>query len=193
VGGAAGVRIWDLERGSDREILPCAVGVQRRLALSREGRVLLVLAIDPDSSNSTLTVHDLESGSVRNMASHGNRLSSIALDSTGTVVVTGDLDGVVRVGPIDGGDPHLLYGHTLEATSVAVSPNGRWVASGSQDGTIRLWPMPQRTPFHTLPYEEILDRLRGMTNLHVVPDDESDTGYRVDVGPFPGWKNLPEW
>jgi hypothetical protein len=53
--------------------------------------------------------------------------------------------------------------------------------------------MPEGTPFHALPYEEILDGLRGLTNLRVVPDDRSDSGYRVAIGPFPGWKNLPEW
>ncbi len=86
------------------------------------------------------------------ITSHGNRVSKVALDPTGTIAVTGDFDGVVRVGPITGETPHLLFGHTLEITSVAVSPDGKWIASGSQDGTIRLWPMPEGTPFHTLPY-----------------------------------------
>jgi WD40 repeat protein len=109
------------------------------------------------------------------------------------IVVTGDLDGVVRAGPVTGEEPHLLFGHELDVSSVAVSPDGKRIASGSQDGTIRLWPMPEGTPFHTLPYEEILKRLRSFTNLRVVRDDASGTGYRVDVGPFPGWKTLPVW
>jgi hypothetical protein len=53
--------------------------------------------------------------------------------------------------------------------------------------------MPGGTPFHTLPYEEILKRLRALTNLRVVPDGSSDTRYRVEVGPFPGWKDVPTW
>jgi len=107
--------------------------------------------------------------------------------------VTGDLDGVVRVGPISGETPHLLFGHELEISSVAVSPDGKWIASGSQDRPIRLWPMPEGPPFQTLPYEEILERIRGLQNLRVVPDDASDTGYRVEVGPCPGWATLPKW
>jgi WD40 repeat protein len=90
-------------------------------------------------------------------------------------------------------EPHLLYGHTARVSSVAVSPDGRWIASAAEDGTIRLWPMPEGTPFHTLSHEEILERIRSLTNLRVVPDESSGTGYRVEIGPFPGWKTLHTW
>jgi WD40 repeat protein len=140
-----------------------------------------------------LTVLNLDTWAFGEITSHGNRVRAAALDPTGTIVVTGDAEGVVRVGPATGEEPHLLYGHTLEVSSVAVSPDGKWIASGSQDGTIRLWPMPEGAPFHELPYEEILERIRTFTNLRVVHDESSGTGYRVIVGPFPGWKTLPIW
>jgi WD40 repeat protein len=187
------VRLWDLESGTSQEIRPCVDNNEPRVTVAQDGRTLLVMESDLMTRVSTLDVHDLLTGSPRAIASHGNRLSAIALDPTGAMVVTGDRDGVVRVGPIDGEEPHLLFGHTLEITSVAVSPDGKWIASASQDGTIRLWPMPEGTPFHTLPYEEILERLRGLTNLRVVPDGSSDIGYRVEIGRFPGWAKLPEW
>jgi hypothetical protein len=41
--------------------------------------------------------------------------------------------------------------------------------------------------------EVLLQRLRGLTNLRVVPDESSGTGYRVEIGPFPGWRNAPTW
>jgi WD40 repeat protein len=108
-------------------------------------------------------------------------------------LVTGSADGVVRVGPVDGGEPHLLYGHTLEVSSIAVSSDGKWIASASQDGTIRLWAFPTGRPLQTLSYEELLAKLRALTNLRVVADAESATGYKVEPGPFPGWAKLPEW
>jgi hypothetical protein len=53
--------------------------------------------------------------------------------------------------------------------------------------------MPQGRPFHLLPRDELLARLRALTNLRVVKDGESETGYRVEPGPFPGWKEAPAW
>ena len=53
--------------------------------------------------------------------------------------------------------------------------------------------MPNGVPLHTLPREEFLDRLRALTNLRVVPDDLAPNGYRVEVGPFHGWRVVPIW
>ncbi len=119
----------------------------------------------------------------REITFHGNRLSSLALDPSGTALVTGDRDGTVRVGPLTGEEPHLLFGHSGSVWSVAVSPDGRWIASGSEDGTFRLWAMPDlsKPPLYTLPHAELLAKLRSLTNLRAVPDPVSDTGWKVDT------------
>ena len=54
--------------------------------------------------------------------------------------------------------------------------------------------MDQR-PFHTLPYEELLERLRNVTNMRVVETEATSTGYRGndELIPFPGWAKIPEW
>jgi hypothetical protein len=53
--------------------------------------------------------------------------------------------------------------------------------------------LPTGRPLHTLPYDDLLTRLRSFTNLRVVRDEAAETGYRVEAGPFPGWAVLPEW
>jgi hypothetical protein len=36
-------------------------------------------------------------------------------------------------------------------------------------------------------------KLRSFTHLEVVGDETSSTGYRLEEGPFPGWKDVPSW
>ena len=39
----------------------------------------------------------------------------------------------------------------------------------------------------------IIAWLETLTNVRVVRDEESTTGWKVEVGPFPGWAEVPEW
>jgi hypothetical protein len=48
------------------------------------------------------------------------------------------------------------------------------------------------TNFHEIA-SKVLERLHALTNLRLVAYDASDTGYRIEVGSFPGWKKVPEW
>ena len=190
----SGLYLWNLDDGN-AEVVDKSVGTGA--ALSQDGRyVLRVASLMPNREDPTLNDlwwFDLKTGASRRLPSHGKKVVEVVLDPTDTLVVTGSFEGVVRVGPVTGEEPHLLYGHEGEVNGVAVSPDGRWIASGGVDGTIHLWPMPEGPPFHTLPYEEILERLRSVTNLRVVEDEDSATGYDIEVGPFPGWETLPKW
>jgi WD40 repeat protein len=194
--GDAGLRVWDLASGTSRLLRPCTKNwAPLSLLATPDSRMVVSLAAKGQSAPSLLSVFDLATGDTREITSHGNQLFSFALDASGTILVTGSMDGVVRVGPLAGGEPHLLYGHTGLVTSVAVSPDGRWIASGSDEGSIRLWPMPDlsKPPLHTLPHDELLAKLRSLTNLRAVRDPSSDTGYKLEIGPFPGWNDVPEW
>ena len=73
----------------------------------------------------------------RELVTHGNQVSAVALHPDGVTVVTASGDGVIRVGPLDE-EPHLLLGHEGAVGSLAVSPDGRWIASGGADTTVRL-------------------------------------------------------
>ena len=78
---------------------------------------------------------------------------------------------------------------------VTFSPDGRWIAGTGSDGFIRLWPMPNldKPPLHTLPLDELLAKLRSLTNLRAVEDPESSTGWSIEIGRFPGWEEVPTW
>jgi WD40 repeat protein len=146
-------------------------------------------------SDARITVLDTEAGGRRTITTHGkNLVRVIATDPLGQLVVTGDAQGVVRVGRATGEEPHLLLGHDSPVRALAVSPDGRWVVSAAGND-IRLWPMPDlsRPPFHTLPYDELMARLRALTNLQVLEDPAWPTGYKTEIGPFPGWKDVPTW
>jgi WD40 repeat protein len=141
----------------------------------------------------------LSSGTSRELTEFGECSAwnkfGMALDPSGTVAAIGSTDGVVRVGRLDGGEPHLLIGHKGAVDRVAISPDLRWVATTGEDNTLRLWPMPDlsKPPLHTFPHDELLAKLRSLTNIRVIRDASSPNGWRVEVGPFPGWKDVPTW
>jgi hypothetical protein len=61
------------------------------------------------------------------------------------------------------------------------------------DGTTLVKVLRVNPPLHTLPHDELLAKLKSLTNLRAVRDPASDTGWKVQVGPFPGCGDVPEW
>jgi WD40 repeat protein len=167
------------------------------LDLSPDGRHLLVAASREELRTAALEdllLLDLAANTSRRITTHGSRLSACKLSPSGRIIVTGDNSGIVRVGPATGGEPHLLLGHRGAVYSLAISPDERWIASSSDEST-SIWPMPDvgKPPLHALPHAELLAKLDTLTNLRVVRDPTSSTGWKLDIGPFPGWKDVPTW
>jgi WD40 repeat protein len=202
-GGSGGLRWIDPDTGASDWIwrLPKEVGAP--FALSVDGRRLVAVRLlfgagvgtgERTRTGRELVFADLSRGERRPIRSHGEGVTAVGIDPPGHVMATGDEQGVVRVGLTDGSEPHRLCCHAGSVSTVAVSPDGQWIASAS-GGEIRLWPMPDVTkpPLHTLPHDELLAKLRALTNLQVVEDAASPTGYKLDIGPFPGWKDVPTW
>jgi WD40 repeat protein len=199
VGGSGGVKRLTLPPDADGTLSSKTIhpAGHTDFALSRDGRQLLVAASTATGMTDPLEellLFDLVAGTSRPITTHGTRLSRVALSPSGRIVVTGDHDGVVRVGPASGEEPHLLLGHKGQVLSLAISPDERWIASSS-DESISIWPMPDVTqpPLHTLAHEELLAKLDALTNVRVVRDPSSPTGWSEEIGPFPGWKDVPTW
>jgi WD40 repeat protein len=192
--GEHNLRRWDLDGDQPRVIEEIDLTSQEHARnvmcdLDPDGRRALVWR-EPDR----LWIQDLDSSESRELSSQAP-IGSCGFDSTGSIAVWSDVMGAVRVGRVAGEKPHLLLGHEGHLESMIISPDGRWIASGSEDGTIRLWPMPDlsKPPLHTLPRDELIAKLKTLTNLRAVRDEESSTGGKIEVGPFPGWDTVPSW
>ncbi len=188
--GGAGLRLWDLATARSTRMLE---GVAAAWP-SPDGRRVLGLraSVGPGGAVGTAVVYDLDEKRLVELATHGEEVTFGAWDPGGRRVVTGSRDGIVRVGPASGEEPHLLMGHERAVRSVEVDPEGRWIVSASEDGTVRLWPMPDEgPPLHTLPRAELLLHLGSLTNYRVVADPAAPSGYRLDAEPFAGWNREP--
>jgi hypothetical protein len=50
-----------------------------------------------------------------------------------------------------------------------------------------------RPPLHTLLPDELIAKLKSLTNLRAVRDPKAPNGWTIELGPFPGWKEVPTW
>jgi WD40 repeat protein len=186
------IRRWDLDGDQPRMVEEIDVSDPEYAGgylcdIGPDGRRILLWG-EPDR----LWIQDLDTHDIQELSSHGWVDNWCGFDPTGSIVVTAS-QGAVRVGHVDGGEPHLLSGYKV--SNVVVSPDGKWIASRGEGNTIRLWPMPDlsKPPLHTLPRSELIAKLKTLTNLCAVRDEESSTGWKIAVGPFPGWETVPEW
>jgi DNA-binding winged helix-turn-helix (wHTH) protein/WD40 repeat protein len=191
--GWGGVRRWDLAAGT-QELVVASAGVMGMRA-SRAAGLAVTWGVWRSGATRGLELLDLAAGTSRPLEGFGDDVELADLDPSGSVLATGDTDGSIRVGRLDGGEPHLLLGHDSNVDAVAISPDLRWLASSADDGTLRLWPMPDlsKPPLHTLPHDELIAKLHSLTNLRAVRDPASDTGWTIELGPFPGWREIPTW
>jgi len=183
-----GLTQWDVSIGSARTIAKGGTS----FSISPDGQRIYV-AGSSLTHEDPIVVYDLSSGDSTTIDSHAHA-TSIAVDPESVSLVTGNQNGDIRVGGVDGSEPHVLLGHQT-AVWVRVSPDGRWIASTDFAGSIRIWPTPDlsKPPLQTLPHDELIAKLRTLTNLRVVRDEESSTGWKLTRGPFPDWETVPTW
>ena len=193
--GDGGLLLWNL-RENKREVL--APSSRWYLSVFGDGHYAAsVVDRADDETRSVLEMMDLKTGTTRIVSSETISPVWIATDRKGDVLVSVDTadNRALRVGGTTTWEPHLLLGHRERVLAVAVSSDGRWIASSAQDGTVRLWPVPDlsKPPLHTLPHDELIAKLQSLTNLRAVRDEESSTGWKIEIGPFPGWETVPTW
>jgi WD40 repeat protein len=190
--GDGGLRRWNLDTGSQTLVAEASWMAGPIAPVNGTA-----LTVTNERGACSILQRELASGTSRAITQFGEcgAVSMVAVDASGTVAATASLDGTVRVGRLSGGQPHLLVGHRGSIDRIAISPDLRWVATTGGDNTLRLWPMPDlsKPPLHTWSHDELLAKLRSLTNLRVVRDSASVDVWKVEVGPFPGWKHVPTW
>jgi WD40 repeat protein len=194
--GDGGLRRWNVDTGSHELVWAPEPEEHLEMSMDAGGELALThVSFFLGGVCHPVELHNLATGEHRPLPEFGTCVTRQALDPSGRVAATGDNDGAVRVGSLSGGAPHLLLGHEGPVTEIAISPDLHWVGSMGEDGTLRLWPMPdlEKPPLHTLTHNELITKLHSLTNLRAVRDPDEPTGWTIELGPFPGWTEVPTW
>jgi WD40 repeat protein len=195
--GHGGVRRWNLDTGAHALIRPCASDQTAGFGLLTSDRRQILsccAALRDFSSSISCALTDATGGGSSHLQGFADVIPRVGA-TRGPIVALAGTEGAIRIGLLSGGPPHLLLGHAGQVDELAISPDLKWLASTGEDNTLRLWPMPDlsKPPLHALPHGQLVTKLKSLTNLRAVRDPKSSTGWAIELGPFPGWKDTSSW
>jgi WD40 repeat protein len=204
-----GLSLWDIEKrrherhfeGSEIRWFGCSSGADDRLAASEDGRFVLgVQAKGEASGQRPMYLADLEDRSLHTLDAFTARADlHMGLDTSGSTVVAWSQLRHFEIARVTAKHPHIVpwpVGPEQVLGLPSFSPQADRFAVGYGDGSIWLHSVPDldSPPLNfSSPLDEFIARLETFTNLRAVRDPESETGWKFEVGPFPGWEKEPEW
>ena len=143
VSGAAdgAISVWNPE-GAASEIFEETVEQPgSAVTLSADGRQLATTGVS--SGRASIIVFDLQTKKVTHtLLGHEGSIRSLAFSPDGLRLVSGSVDGSVRIWDLgDSKFPELVRfdGHAGEVTAVAFNSNATQVISGAANKTLKLW------------------------------------------------------
>ena len=128
------IRRWDLSSGESRVVVRVEnTGEIGRVAISRDARRLAY-----GGTHATHLV-DAESGEALPLPGLDAGTGSLAFSADGRVLVSGGMDGKVRVWDLARRKLQLLLGHVSWVERVSLSPDGKTVMSTAGEGAAWSW------------------------------------------------------
>ena len=70
---------------------------------------------------------------------HQGGINAVAVSPDGSLLITGDSEGVVRVWDVAEGRSRSYRGHSGSVLDVAFDPSGRFAVSSGADKAVRVW------------------------------------------------------
>ncbi|KAF8387917.1 hypothetical protein HHK36_026579 [Tetracentron sinense] len=154
-GGLGGeVFIWDLEaalapisKSTDSMEDDCSNGI-----IGSGNAGLPNSSLRSINSSNNISLHTTQSHGYGPIAAKGHKESvyALAMNDSGTLLVSGGTEKVVRVwDPRTGSKTMKLRGHTDNIRALLLDSTGRFCLSGSSDSMIRLWDLGQQRCVHS--------------------------------------------
>lgn len=194
IAGNLGIWIYDVQSGSEIDLITGRWGSIRSVSFSPDGQTLAAT-----KNWNTIYFWDVDTGKVKNTIT-GDLGSpfSVAFSPDGRTLASGGWDNTIRLWDVKTGTLKHTLGragtpHWGDVYNVAFSPDGQMLASGSGDDSIGLWDINTDTLKHIFTGHHDFGRSSPPTNVYSVsfsPDDQmlasggKDTIYIWDTSTF---------
>jgi len=147
------IRLWDLGSGEQAQNIDAGPVDAWTICFSPDAK--LIATASNRMNNSKINLYSSETGKLDHHIDTGGKFT-LALDWSpdGQHIVTGAIDGIIRVFDVTTGSCKITYeGHAMPVRSVAFSHNSRYIATASDDCYIRIFDMDREKctdPIYTL-------------------------------------------
>lgn len=150
------VKVWNAHQGFCMSTLKTHRDYVQALAYAKDREQVASAGLDKsiflwDVNTLTALTASNNTVSTSNLLGSRDSIYSLAMNPSGTVIVSGSTENVLRIW-----DPRMckklmkLRGHAENVRALVVSPDGTQVVSGSSDGTIKLWHLGQQGCIQTI-------------------------------------------
>jgi WD40 repeat protein len=129
--------------GQHKWIRQVAMSADGKRAVSVSGNVPLEGGEPQPDDDTTISCRTLPGGfELTRFFAHKNTVSSVAMSADGRHVLSGSVDGTVRLFDVDARKELAVFAAHPIVRGVALARDGRFAVSCGSDRTVRLWRLP---------------------------------------------------